>query len=274
MTSPQGARATASSRRAALGPPALVVAHPGHELRLFGWMCSTRPTVHVLTDGSGASGVSRLPSTTRVLTAAGAAPGVVYGPMTDAVLYEAVLTGDVEPFLPLVGALARSIEASNPALVVADAVEGYNPAHDLASVVVAAAGARLARRGVRVPPRFEFAVVGGELETEVASTIRVRLDETALRRKVQAALAYGELRAEVADALSAPAAAGAGLERIVPVSEDREPGAPPEDPPFYERHGARRVREGRYARVLTWREHLRPFARALVERARLERAEP
>jgi hypothetical protein len=53
---------------------ALVVAHPGHELRVHHWLELTRPFVIVLTDGSGHSGQSRLASTTRVLAAAGARP--------------------------------------------------------------------------------------------------------------------------------------------------------------------------------------------------------
>ena len=31
----------------------LVVAHPGHELRVHGWLELARPTVCILTDGSG-----------------------------------------------------------------------------------------------------------------------------------------------------------------------------------------------------------------------------
>ena len=253
---------------------ALVVAHPGHELRLFGWLSLARPTVHVLTDGSGASGASRLASTTRVLAAAGATPGSVYGTMTDGDLYAAVLAGQVEPFLKVVDALARSLEETRAEVVVADAVEGYNPAHDLASVVVAAAVARAGRRGVGVPALFEYAVVGepaaaGDAVRE--GGIRVDLDAAALRRKTQAALAYGELKAEVADALSGAEAARADTEWIRRLDPAREPGVPAEDPPFYERHGARRVREGRYERVLTFRGHMRPFARALLDRARQSR---
>jgi hypothetical protein len=253
---------------ASVGPAALVVAHPGHELRLFGWMTRTRPIVHVLTDGSGAAGRSRLASTTRVLAAAGATPGAVYGPLTDAALYAAVVTGRVEAFLPLVAAIAESLETADVRLVVADAVEGYNPAHDLASVVAAAAVGRVARRGGRAPARFEYPVVGSPPDPAARpDAVRVDLAPETLRRKIEAALSYGELRAEVADALSGTEASLAGVEWLVPVDVASEPGAPPEDPPFYERHGERRVREGRYADVLRYRRHLRPFARALVERA-------
>jgi hypothetical protein len=37
------------------------------------------------------------------------------------------------------------------------------------------------------------------------------------------------------------------------------------DPPSYEAHGARRVREGRYARALRLSEHMVPFERCLAE---------
>ena len=36
----------------AVGRTALFVAHPGHELRIYGWLERARPQVHVLTDGS------------------------------------------------------------------------------------------------------------------------------------------------------------------------------------------------------------------------------
>ena len=65
-------------RREAVRRPrsALIVAHPGHELRVHAWLEQARPTSFVLTQGDGAAGVSRLPSTTAVLTRAGAPVGV------------------------------------------------------------------------------------------------------------------------------------------------------------------------------------------------------
>src|SRR3954452_6829734 len=69
----------------------LIVGHPGHELRVYGWLAATRPIVHVLTDGSGREGKSRIASTTAVLDAVGATPGSIYGRMSDAVIYRAIL---------------------------------------------------------------------------------------------------------------------------------------------------------------------------------------
>jgi len=50
----------------------LVVAHPGHELRVWGWLCAVKPTVCVLTDGAGSGGEPRIAMTTTLLREAGA----------------------------------------------------------------------------------------------------------------------------------------------------------------------------------------------------------
>ena len=70
---------------------ALVVAHPSHELRVHGWLQTTRPCIFVLTDGSGRAGEPRLHSTTKVLSDVGARPGSVYGRSRDVDVYEALL---------------------------------------------------------------------------------------------------------------------------------------------------------------------------------------
>jgi hypothetical protein len=50
-----------------MNPPALIVAHPGHELVILGWVEANHPLVTIFTDGSGRGGVSRLPSTRKLL---------------------------------------------------------------------------------------------------------------------------------------------------------------------------------------------------------------
>src|SRR5205085_11261535 len=86
---------------------ALVVAHPGHELRLHHWLERARPTVCVLTDGSGRSGPSRLGFTADLLGRLGAEAGPIFGRFSDLDAYDALLAGRTEPFV----ALALEIEA-------------------------------------------------------------------------------------------------------------------------------------------------------------------
>ncbi len=239
----------------------LVIAHPGHELRVHGWLEQARPRVLVLTDGSGRSDTIRLPATARVVERAGAVPGDVFGRFRDRELYAAILDGDLALFRTLARAIAESLDDAD--YVVADAAEGYNPAHDVCRVLVDAAVARVRRRRGRPLASFGFPLVGPPVATAPRTRdLDVRLDDDAFGRKLAAARDYVALEGEVRDAL-----AGAGpdaFRREVLRHVDGAATTLAGDVPFYERHGERRVAEGAYARVLRRDEHVLPIAEALA----------
>lgn len=268
---------------------ALIVAHPGHELRVHGWLEAARPRVCVLTDGSGRSGRSRLDSTTKVLDAAGACAGSVYGPLSDGGLYAAVLDHEYAPFKRIVEELASMLVRERVEFVAGDAEEGYNPSHDICRLIINAA-VRLASRTTPAPiANYDFTLVsppGHCPEHLSADAIRFDLDEAAFARKLSAAHNYPELRAEVEAALSGAGSAGfrehpdlarqAGqnfggacandfrVEWLRPVAEGSA--LAPNDNrarPFYETYGERQVQAGHYKRVLRYREHVLPLAAAL-----------
>src|SRR5688572_24311071 len=89
--------------------PVLIVAHPGHELRILGWMQLAQPLICVLTDGSGSQGEGRLSSTGGVLERTGARPGAVFGRMADKEVYAALLAAEHAPFLRLADDLAETL---------------------------------------------------------------------------------------------------------------------------------------------------------------------
>src|SRR5215471_6691458 len=78
--------------------PALVVAHPGHELRVFGWLSRNKPRVYVMTDGSAQGGSHRIRSSARLLEAVGSEADRVFGEITDADMYRAILERDISVF--------------------------------------------------------------------------------------------------------------------------------------------------------------------------------
>ena len=86
---------------------ALVIAHPGHELRVHHWLEQSRPIVLVLTDGSGHTDRSRLASTTVALQRVGAVPGQLYGRFSDREFYRMILAADPAPFFALAEEIAR-----------------------------------------------------------------------------------------------------------------------------------------------------------------------
>ncbi|MDD5579392.1 MAG: hypothetical protein PHY16_08965 [Methylobacter sp.] len=77
---------------------ALKVGHPGHELRVLGWVKRARPIVAALTDGSGHIGQSRLEISKKFLTEAGAIPSGLYGMVTDREIYSKILEQDHDFF--------------------------------------------------------------------------------------------------------------------------------------------------------------------------------
>src|SRR5690349_1791143 len=115
---------------------AIVVAHPGHELRVFEWMARTQPLYCCLTEGSGGAASSRMPSTDAVLARVGARPGSLYGRYADKEVYRLLLDGRTDVFVGLVDELAEAFVEAGVDTVAGDAVEGFNPSHDVCRFVV------------------------------------------------------------------------------------------------------------------------------------------
>ena len=245
------------------GRAALVVAHPGHELRVYGWLEFVCPSVFVLTDGSGRTGHSRLDATSMLLARVGAEPKSLYGRFTDAAIYAAILDHNVVLFTSLAEELATTLVREHVEYVVGDALEGYNPVHDICRYVINVAVVLAQRACGRRLANFDFPVIGQpdacpeELRDQAAW---LRLDDTALARKLTAARNYAELAAEVQAALDTIGAEAFRIECLRPVAERVELA---EVPPFYERYGEQRVAARYYQRVLRYHEHMLPLAEAL-----------
>jgi len=252
-----------SNRRRA----ALVVAHPGHELRVHGLCERTRPLVCVLTDGSGAAGHPRLAATTALLARLGAAQGPIYGRWTDRELYAALLAGEHGRLVDLAAELAQALAGAGIEVVAGDAAEGFNPGHDLCRLLVNAAVARTAARGGAPIENLEFPLDAAPehppTNGEEEGGCRLVLDDAALARKLAAARAYPGLASEVERALALHGPEAFRVERLRPVAYglDLAPRLP--DPPLYERYGEERVAAGRYAEVLRFRRHVLPAAERL-----------
>lgn len=254
--------------------PALVVGHPGHELRVHRWIELAAPEIFVLTDGSGRTERSRLPSTTRVLTAAGATPGGIYGAFADAEIYELIRRGSAAPFVDVMMTLARQWIAAGVDYVVADALEGFNPSHDMCRYLVNGAVALVTRETGRVVANFDFLLDGSPTacpDEVKAAAIVVPLDADALARKLAAARGYPELASETDAALARFGPSAFASEVLRPVLDVRQGiDAIDPDPPYYESFGERQVRAGHYDSVIRYRSAVQPLVRAIWRQAGLD----
>jgi hypothetical protein len=250
------------------GQAALVVAHPGHELRVHHWLSLARPSVFVLTDGSGRSGESRLHSTTRVLEPLRAIPGCVYGSLTDRDLYSALMDRDADLFVRLAEQLATAFVAQRIDYVVGDASEGYNPAHDVCRLIIDAATAIAGRLQNRPIANFDVLLTsepGDHPAATLEGAVWLKLDSTAVSKKIEVALGYAEMSEEVNRILKTAGRNGLETEclRRAPKDNRHETWSP-----YYEQYGERQVKAGHYKRSIRYREHLIPLARALREYVR------
>lgn len=240
---------------------ALLIAHPGHELRIHGWLEAVRPLVFITTDGSGASGIARTAKSADTLRAAGCRSGAVFGRFTDVNMYDFILHNDVERVVSMTGEIAGSLADAGVESAVADAVEFYNPVHDLSRVILSLAIERVRQMTGREIEQFEFAVVNSP-EARAPNDVVVNLDEAAWQRKIDAAFRYTELQGETDKQFRANGTAAFRTERLHVV--DPSAAFPePDDVPYYEVRGEEQVRSGRYAQVLRHRPHFREFVEEL-----------
>jgi len=243
---------------------AVVVAHPGHELVVYHWMEAHRPIYCCLTDGSGGGATSRLSSTTRLLNAIGASAGPIYGRYPDRQVYQLLLDKRVDVFVDLAMELASALEEAGVDCVAGDAIEGFNPVHDVCRLVIDGAVLIARRRTGREVRNYEF-LLDSLHEPAGPGSIVVRLDDGALERKLAAAHAYTEMQAEVDTALSRYGRQAFAMEYLRPVATDPQVLRFEHDVPQYEQYGEMRVTEGRYGEIIRYRDHVRPIAMAIED---------
>jgi hypothetical protein len=251
--------------------PLLFAAHPGHELRVYGWLKQAKPAVCFLTDGSGADGISRVGRSDAVLASAGAVPGPMYAVATDRAVYAALLEGDVDWFRELARRLGAVVAGGDYALVAGDAAEGYNPSHDVARMLIDAAvgiarstGAHVANYAFPLVAHPQIAPAG-----TVAGPPPLPLDDATLHEKIRRGRDYahdtgGILVSEVDEAIERFGMEAFRAEYLFDAGDGTDVAALfDSEPPFYETYGEKQVAAGRYAFVIRWAQHVRPVALAL-----------
>jgi hypothetical protein len=234
---------------------------------VFHWLERARPSVAVITDGSGSGTVGRLGPTTEVLDVAGATRlGGCLGFCSDRRAYEAILAADIAFFWQMLDRILDALGGARVGLVVSDALEHFNPSHDVCCLLASVLATRLARAQRDMVRHACFPLDGHPSAAVVPPYIEVALDEEALERKIRVATGYAELRYEVEAALRTYGRATFARECLWEAGDpfaalERFAGVP-----YYERVGRDRQSAGTYQDVITLDGHVRPLARALRAR--------
>ena len=166
------------------------------------------------------------------------------GRFTDAEVYRAIMEREIRAVAKVTSELRETL--ANYRTVVFDAMELYNPTHDLCHVM-----ARLAAPADA--EQFAYAVVEAPGEGMTLS-----LDDDAFARKMATARRYEDLATDIDELISRIGAEALRREVFF------RPRQPVEKTPYYETRGEEQVRAGKYRSVLRYREHFVPFVEALA----------
>jgi LmbE family N-acetylglucosaminyl deacetylase len=251
-------------------PTTLVVfSHPNHELAVYGLLQRLRPRLVYLTDGGGGA---RLAQTRRGLESVGLQESARFLGHTEASFYEALLARDSDFYAAVAEEVRDCVRAHAPARVLCDAVEFYNPLHDLALPVVRAALGRSAGAQLfevplvyqrpaevesyevqRVPAsrrgeQFDFRLSGRELEMKVWARDRV----------------YAALAEQMGPLITDLPRARLALE-VVTRAREVAPEPAPDIFLRYERRAQVLAERGEIERQITYKEHYLPVASSLLK---------
>ena len=241
--------------------PLLVLAHPGHEVGLFGFLCRHRPPVMAWTDGSGRRRWPRAEASRGVLAAAGAVAVERYGAVPDGELYAALLGRDPRPFVAWYDAVAEELRTSAATDAVTEAAEGFDPLADALRWIVAAAAEAVG--GVRV---WEWPAAGPPVSVVPMGGAAFDLTEFEFHRKLAAAHGCVDLAPEVDAAVRRHGLARFRREVLTPALRWCSP-PEPMTPPGYERRGEELAAGGQVREAIRYADHVRPVLRGVEERA-------
>ena len=226
------------------------------------------PVVAVLTDGSGHEGHPRLQLSREICTRANATPSELFGLVTDAAIYEAVLQGDASFFIDLADRLTAWLVREQITIVVGDAIEGYNPTHDLCRILVNRA-VRLAS-SARPVTTYAFDLTGPPGPPAEGPAVTVTLSPDDLAVKIATCRAYGHevggtLVTEIDSLLQQHGEVLFGTRTRSPRMHGAMPLLPPDSGLTTKPTVSGRWRRGTTELVIRYDEHLRPLIHALQQ---------
>lgn len=243
---------------------ALIIGHPGHELRAFKFLKDSKPDVYILTDGSGHSNDSRLHQSIELIESLGATYKNTITPFTDKELYAIILDGDLAQIRQVKEQLLFSIKENNYNKIFGDALEGFNPTHDICRYIINGIVAELEKNDpTKSILNYDFVLDKGPnnlSQKENLTGFSLELSPLELNMKMHAALNYPELKTEVEIAIERFGMSSFSWESYRRVTNLNQTINWESKFPYYEEIGKKRVASGSYNTCIEFEKHIKPIA--------------
>lgn len=243
---------------------ALIIGHPGHELRAFKFLKDYKPDVYILTDGSGHHNNSRLHQSIELIESLGATYKDAITPFTDKELYDIILDGDLFQIRKVREKLLFSIKENNYDKIFGDALEGFNPTHDICRYIINGIVAELEKNEpTKSILNYDFVLdkePNNLSQKENSTGFSLELSPLELNMKIQAALNYPELKTEVEIAIERFGISSFSWESYGRVTDLKQTINWENEFPYYEEIGKKRVASGSYNTCIEFEKHIKPIA--------------
>jgi hypothetical protein len=239
-----------------------------HELAVFGLLQRLRPNIIYLTDGGGRKRVSE---TQEGLKSIGLLNHATFLNYTEEAFYDSLLARDHTFYEEVTDRVFGLLDSMRPTQILCDAVEFYNPVHDLSLPIVQAALRSTDKASVfEVPLVYQKSTKGEEYELQRLpgsrreKQIEIQLTEEELDKKLKARdCIYTSLLDQMGTLLSELPPVHAGLEVVTPASFSlQEPGA--DRILRYEWRAEFLHNRGEIDSIITYSNHYLPVASALL----------
>lgn len=285
------------------GNYALCIAHPGHELRLHGFLEQARPFVWILTDGSLRTGQDMMMDSIKAISKA-IKHGIKVNPkdnswnrvfcltfpdnpeqfhINDSQIYLEILIR-TDFFISFIDFIANNLIKYKIDYLIADASEGTNVCHEAMRIMADMAIAIVKKKTGKKILNYDFSIDKPFNNIINEDCIRIELDEDAIDRKLDAmlkfTLALTDLKPNVSLDYNLIIELGKmsnGPEQIKQIIKEINPDflkyeylrpytfSEPTEKSLYETLGEKAVASGKYMQVITYEKHLKPLREKLYE---------
>jgi hypothetical protein len=245
-----------------------VFSHPNHEVSVLGMICRKRPHIIFLTDGGGER---RVQETMRGLSRFLPSGHLHFLDRTEESLYRALVNRDDQFYCRLASDVGVVLQALQPQEAYCDAVEFYNPVHDMALPVVRIASRELGDVALFEGPLvYEKASEPSSVELQrVPPSLAdranfVHLTEHELRRKTDVLSdgTYGALMSQLGPLISDALPTRGQIECYLK-ARDRLPAPEPDQLLRYDVRGRLLQATGDVRSGISYREHYVPMVHDL-----------
>jgi hypothetical protein len=255
--------AKASARRMA------IFGHPGHELAILGVIQRYRPDIVIITDGGSAS---RVQQSRDGLASIGMLDRATYLNYAEESFYAALLDQNLGHFAAVVDRLRSLIARYRPEQVFCDAIEFYNPVHDISLPIVRAAIGQASEVTLYEVPLVYQKVAAGEayeIQRVPPPLAAVRVTHTLSPLEVDRKAAaldqiYTSLHDQAGPILRGLSRDHLGLEEMASATEGLPSPASTGRALRYEWRARRLLQQGTIRRAITLHEHFVPIATRLM----------